>query len=473
MSRVGDQAQDVARTERGLPPQANAARPAPSRILWRSFSVCSLMFLGYLLGAAVIFFDLPTSSLLHRAFAGGMAWYEGTTAALPSSDQLPPLTLGAADRPDKTCDGFTLCMYGGGTQAKLVNMRGDVVHQWHVPFSKLWTEPPHLRGRMDDARVYFNDAHLYPNGDLLVVIEGPINFGNASNGYGLAKLDRDSNVIWAYAEKCHHDVDVGDDGTIYALANETAGIDKIPNGLQYIPTPCLLDYIDIIAPEGKRLKRISLLDAIHNSPYAPLLCMLERPKVPGEVLPPGALPSPAQDDARRRDVLHANAVKVLTRSLAPKFPLFRAGQILVSLRHLDAIAVVDPVTEKVVWAARGPWRAQHDPSFLDNGHLLLFDNLGSPHSSRALEFDPQSQAFPWCYPGESGRPFFSAIRGMCQRLANGNTLIVNSDQGEIIEVTPDRETVWSLSCHRVELNRARRYVPAQLPFLEGVQRARP
>ena len=27
----------------------------------------------------------------------------------------------------------------------------DVVHHWHVPFSKLWTNPPHLHGPFNDA----------------------------------------------------------------------------------------------------------------------------------------------------------------------------------------------------------------------------------------------------------------------------------------------------------------------------------
>jgi hypothetical protein len=183
--------------------------------------------------------------------------------------------------------------------------------------------------------------------------------------------------------------------------------------------------------------------------------------------------SPVDDDALQRDVLHTNAVKVLRRTVAGKFPQFKAGQLLLSLRHLDALAVLDPDSGKVVWAARGPWRAQHDPSFLANGRLLLFDNMGSPLGSRVLEYDPKSQAFPWSYPGAAGIPFYSRIRGMCQRLSNGNTLILNSDGGEVFEVTTQRDVVWSCSSGGVELNRARRYLAEQLPFLKGEHRARP
>jgi hypothetical protein len=457
-------------------PELTAASPPPprSRLLSRCLFLFGALSLAFLLGAAVMFFELPSSSFLRRAFVGGAAWYEGKAASHSRSAadrELPPLTVGRIDKPDKTCDGFTLCMYGTNSQAMLVNMRGEAVHRWHVPFSRLWSDPPHLRGRIDDDVVYFNDGHVYPNGDLVVVIEGPLDARNPTNGYGLAKLDKDSRVLWKYAGNCHHDLDVAEDGTIYTLTNEM--VDKVPRGLADIPTPCMVDFVEVISAEGNRLKKLPLVEALYDSAYASLFCMIEKPRRYGGNPPPVPLLSPFQDDARRRDVLHANAIKVLPRALAAKFPQFKAGQLLVSLRHLDALVVLDPDSGKVVWAARGPWHAQHDPSFLDNGHLLIFDNLGSPAGSRVLEYDPKTQALPWSYPGEEGTPFLSRIRGMSQRLPNGNTLIVNSDGGEVFEATPAREVVWSCSCGRVELNRARRYTPEQLPFAKGTQRARP
>jgi hypothetical protein len=434
------------------------------------FGVASLCFV---LGAAVMFFELPASSFLRSAFVGGAAWYEQLQASALRAEH-GSLTVGKIDHPDKTCDGFTLCMYGTGSRAVLINMRGEVAHEWHVPFSTLWPDPPHLGGRINDAYVYFNAGHLYPNGDLLVVIEGPTSANNPSNGYGLAKLDRDSRVLWKYAEKCHHAVDVREDGTIYALTNEMA--DEMPPGLQHLPSPCMVDFVDVISPQGQRLKRISVLEAFLDSPYAALLCPLERSRLFRGVPTPAGVATPLADDNRRRDVLHMNAVKVLPRALAPHFPVFKkkAGQLLISARELNAIGVLDPDRGKLVWAARSSWRAQHDPSFLANGHLLLFDNQGSPGGSRVLEYDPQTQAYPWSYPGANGSPFFSSVRGMSQRLANGNTLIVNGDGGEAFEVTPGQEVVWSCSCGTADvLNCARRYTPDQLPFLKGVHRARP
>jgi hypothetical protein len=268
-------------------------------------------------------------------------------------------------------------------------------------------------------------------------------------------------------------VEVGEDGTIYALTNEI--IDHVRTGLEYLhlPTPCMVDCIDVISPEGERRRRIPLLEALHDSPYSVLFGMIETPRVEGGATTPGMTRSPFPDDMRRMDVLHTNSIKVLNRALAPKFPQFKAGQLLLSIRSLDALAVLDPDSGKVVWAARGPWRAQHDAWFLDNGHLLLFDNQGSPGTSRVLEYDPKTQAFPWSYPGENNNPFVSPIRGLCQRLPNHNTLITNSVAGECFEVTSDREIVWSCSSGGDTIYRARRYTPEHLPFLEGSHRARP
>jgi hypothetical protein len=436
--------------------------------LTRGLSLLGVASLCFILGAAVIYFELPTSKFLRLGFAGAVAWYETRPEPAETGKTAPP-NVGSIDHPAKTCDGFTLCMYGKGSQAVLINMRGEVVHRWHVPFSRLWPAPTHVPGRIDDATVYFNDGHLYPNGDLVVVVEGPITTANPSNGFGLVKLDKDSNVLWKYAEKCHHDVDVGEDGRIYVLTNEM--VDRVPAGLAHIPTPCMVDFVDVLSAQGERLKRLPILEAIHESPYAPLLGVLDRPHslAAGS---PGSLP-PFRDEQLRRDVLHTNSVKVLSSRLAPRFPLFKPGQILISPRNLDAIAVLDPDSGKIVWATRGPWHSQHDPTFLESGRILLFDNLGSPRTSRVLELDLRDQSFPWSYPGDRDAPFVSPIRGMCQRLRNGNTLVVSSVEGKVLEVTAEREIVWTCSTSPVTLNRARRYDPEELSFLKGVKHARP
>jgi hypothetical protein len=128
-----------------------------------------------------------------------------------------------------------------------------------------------------------------------------------------------------------------------------------------------------------------------------LFCLLERSTMYGQASPPAppgiVTMQPFIDEQRRREVLHMNKVMILTRVLAPTYPMFKASQLLISPRNLDAIAVLDPGSGKVAWAARGPWRAQHDPTFLDKGvglggfglcrcHLVANHPVGAPLAPR-------------------------------------------------------------------------------------------
>ena len=67
-------------------------------------------------------------------------------------------------------------------------------------------------------------------------------------------------------------------------------------------------------------------------------------------------------------------------------------------------------------------------------------------------------------------------KGSNQRLPNGNTLIANSDPGEIFEVTPEGEKVWEFRTphqdeqgHRAAIVRATRYAR---DFVEGLEATR-
>ena len=62
--------------------------------------------------------------------------------------------------------------------------------------------------------------------------------------------------------------------------------------------------------------------------------------------------------------------------------------------------------------------------------------------SRVIEFDPVTQEIAWSYDGDRDGPFYSKTGGTSERLENGNTLITESDNGRVFEVTPDRKIVW-------------------------------
>jgi hypothetical protein len=458
----------------GVSATPSVPQPAPrsrrKRILVFAF-IAGVALLAFVTGAAVVFFQLPTSQFLAKGFIGFRAWFERTAVSPPAPGQdLPPVSLSSVDKPVKTFDGFTLSTYsainGVSTQAYLLDMHGKVKHRWAVPFSKIWPKPDHVPTPVKDSYVSFFGCHLYPNGDLLAVLHG---VQKSAVGYGLVKLDKDSNVIWSYPARIHHSIDVAPDGTIYTLQHET--VNSLPLGLQYIPAPCLVDYLIALNPDGTlKNKPLPLLEAFRDSPYAVHLHSLEPNKKQDNQSAPLTLRR-FDEETRRQDALHTNTIQVLTPSMAQKFPEWKAGQLLLTMRNLDSIAVVDPERRTVVWAARGPWQALHDAQFLDNGNLLLFDNLGLAKGSRVIEYDPRTQAFPWVYSGENWGPFFTSERGMCQRLPNGNTLAVNSKAGEILEVSRQKEVVWSFSPQRF-IAYARRFTAEQVPFLPPGEKPR-
>jgi Arylsulfotransferase (ASST) len=378
---------------------------------------------GALLSAARIF----PGPQIARAYHGGTALYGKLTAYdnVYASDLWSPVRgpergVTAYD-PARAQPGVTLYTSGHEPAAYLIGMDGQVLHEWRRPFSTVWDDRARVRRPQPDSHVYFRKAMVYPNGDLLAIYEG---VGDTPYGYGLVKLDRNSEVVWRYLANVHHDLDVGPDGRIYALTHEL--VDQPLDGFDHLAPPRLDDFLVVLSPEGEELRKIPLLRAVAASDYPHLLHTVSSHAV--------------------ADPLHTNAVELITAQNAARFAFGRAGQILLSFRELGAIGVLDLDTAKLVWATRGPWIGQHDPDLLPDGKILLFDNYGhfeKPEGrSRVIEFDPATMQIAWQYTGTAQAPFDSAIRGSQQRLANGNTLITESSGGRILEVSRDGEIVW-------------------------------
>ena len=168
-------------------------------------------------------------------------------------------------------------------------------------------------------------------------------------------------------------------------------------------------------------KHISLLVLLENSPYARLLN--ERMK---------------KHRGSGGDIFHTNTIELFNGKLAETSPLFRKGNVMVSMLYLNSIFIIDIEDEKMVWAlGSGMWKWQHQPTLLGNGNILIFDNHLTGNSSQIIEFEPFSQEIVWYYRGNDKEKFFSKTCGSNQRLPNGNTLITETDFGRVFEVTRD------------------------------------
>lgn len=304
--------------------------------------------------------------------------------------------------PERAQQGLNLVTSGHGPEAFLMDMDGRPLHTWRLAAERVW---PDVDSAVEGSK-YWRRVHAFENGDLLAIFDG----------LGLIKLDRRSQMIWSYRAVCHHDLFVAPNGTIYVLTRELRSIPEVH------PTRASLEeFVTVLGPDGRPRRSFSLYAAFKNSAYAPLLARV----------------------SHGGDIFHTNTLTILDGSLADRWPLFAPGRALISLRNLDTVAVVDLEAGRVVWALNGLWRAQHEPSLLPSGRLLVFDNAGRAGHSRAIELDPFTQQVAWTYPSRStDADLSSGTSGTTQRLSSGNTLITESTGGRALEVTAEGRTVW-------------------------------
>lgn len=318
----------------------------------------------------------------------------------------PPDRLGLGKhKPEQACPGFTLCWSRGTRAAKLVDLDGTVVHHWSVERGPKW-----------------HDVELLDNGNLLVVANEAAYSPEAISRHWLIELDRNSQVVRDSYARCHHDARRLSNGNTLVVCNAPAQYTGIH------PEPFIYDYLQELTPDGK---------AAWTWHYAPHQHQLNLPEDGG--------PPPHFGDWP-----HINTAQPLPdTALGRKDKRFRAGNILVSPRHLHRIFIIDRKTGDIVWQwGEGEIVGQHQPTMLANGNILMFDNGWGPPMrgwSQVIEMEPLSGEIVWRYRTDPATDFWSPVGSGAQRLPNGNTLICAmnwSEPGRIFEVTPEGEIVW-------------------------------
>ena len=269
----------------------------------------------------------------------------------------PSATVEAAEEhgitvydPDRAYGALNLYTSGHAPEAYLMDMGGAVLHTWRYAFEDLWPGP-RPDGNIAD---FWRRAYVFENGDVIAIFET----------LGIFKVDKDSNLLWENRNRAHHDLFVHADGRTFTLTQRLVTFDWFQSG-----RPVFDDFSTILSPDGAAVQRVRILECLHNSPYAPLL----------------------QSPYKGGEVLHTNALKYLDGSLEATSPIFKRGNFLVSIRELGIVAVVDLDKRSIVWALSGQWFRQRDPTLLDNGNILLVDNLGHAGMSKALANEPLTQ----------------------------------------------------------------------------------
>ncbi len=304
------------------------------------------------------------------------------------------------DQPRAT-PGFTLYAPMWRNKVLLLNMRGDEVHEWTLPGNPA------------------GYAYLLPNGNLLAATTtdgGPPFKGGAKGGL-IQELDWHGNVVCEVRDDWqHHDFRKLRNGNIIypawekmppdAIAKVSGGVpDSIPEFGVYS------DLLREVTPAGETVWewRIGEHMDIAAFPMHPLCTW--------------------------RVYCWINACSETTD-----------GNILISMRQINTVAIIDRQTKQFVWWKRDDaWGHQHDVQQLSNGNFLLFANGQNtlyPHNhSFVTEFTADGEVV-WEYRDNPRTFFYSPHISGCQRLWSGNTLICEGVNGRLFEVTPTGEIVW-------------------------------
>lgn len=300
-------------------------------------------------------------------------------------------------------------------EAYLIDMQGNIVHKWAK--------------NINEHNQLWQHIELCENGDLLV----------AAKDYALARLDWHSQVLQITKMRAHHDVDVDKDKKIYCLGREDALV-----FWHCIPVPIVSDYVAVLSADGRIERKVYLYKLLKERiPLQRILKIyswLLKRKTIKKLLNRKANWDYICEHSEAFDIMHTNSIEVINRDIEG---FCNKGNWLISIREVDLVAVLDPEKEIFVWSwGPGELSRQHQPSLLDNGNILIFDNGFSNEFSRVVELKPSTGEIVWEYKASPAHEFFSRKRGGCQRLPNGNTLITESSRGHSFEITKDHKIVW-------------------------------
>ena len=206
----------------------------------------------------------------------------------------------------------------------------------------------------EDVKVH--GVSLYSNGDLLAVLAHRA--GSAfPHGAGVARINPDGYPVWFRRDYSHHwphltdnevalvpGMQVGDRPVSFTLGKETVGLD-CHTGKPY------RDAVYIIDGGGRLLRSIDLVKALQESPFASIL-------------------RKTNDGC---DPLHLNFVHEVGDD-AGGMPDIEPGDLAVSMRRLDAFAILDGKQGHIKRLVRGTFLGQHSVRHIGAATFVMFDN---------------------------------------------------------------------------------------------------
>jgi uncharacterized protein (UPF0248 family) len=320
---------------------------------------------------------------------------------------------------ERTSPGFTLFapLFVQNRNVYLIDLQGNVVHTWNMPYS------PGLSG------------YLTPRGTLFYAgrtLESSFLSRFPFKGGAVLEADWNGKVLWEvrHPDQHHHAVLLRNGNVLLncmgrvpdEIARRVKGgmVESNMSSGQYASRSnaeddkMYSDYLAEVTPAGKTVWEWRTWE--HLDPVSDGITEVQAP---------------------RTLWAQGNSVEELPN-----------GDILASFRPTSTVVRISRESGKIIWKLGSPTVAgQHAPTLLGNGDVLIFDNGvhrldDSMPYSRVIEINPVTNEIVWKYQDKPAWNFFSPRMGNAQRLPNGNTLITEASFGRLFEVTKEGEIVW-------------------------------
>ncbi|MDP9199573.1 MAG: arylsulfotransferase family protein, partial [Pseudomonadota bacterium] len=219
--------------------------------------------------------------------------------------------------------------FDDSNELRLIRRDGSIVARWPVAFSEIFTDTRHIQEPpATDWNIDTHGALIQPDGSVVFVFEY----------MGLVKLDRCGQLEWKVATPAHHSVERAESGG-YWVPGRKYVLEEATSRFPPFTVPYSEDTVLRISPDGKVLEERSLVELFYRAGKEAWLTVR-----------PGTEPNQNMDG----EILHLNKVAELDSVRAANFPMFAAGDLLLSIRGLNMILVTDPALQRIKWWRVGP-----------------------------------------------------------------------------------------------------------------------
>ncbi|WP_209507458.1 arylsulfotransferase family protein [Ruegeria sp. HKCCSP335] len=392
----------------------------------------SALALSFVYGLATVEFQVFPYSVIKKAKAA----YDALQAI--DTKEEPPHFIRYepdADVPGPTVSGATadaddlIVMTGGffyrqdlcpdfGCMAWIMSRDGNVLKTWEYDPKILFSETEFKAffGYTDERAIYIQGSEIDSKGNLIVTFQGTNTF---PYHVGVAKFDKESNLLWKHIDNSHHWPTVGPDGRVYL---PSAKLDPVSETILDLDEPMKCTY-GAVYQEGVRIRDVDGANlAVHN-----LDTLVRDSNMRG-------LAFSVRDDC---DPYHVNGIDLLNEASAAMIDGANPGDLVVSLRSSSTLIIMNSQTGKIIKVFFGPMVAQHSPSVMPNGEILIFDNLGAGAGeervgTRILALDPLTENYRTIFPikdKDATPPFSSIAEGAVNVSPDGSRILVAETLG--------------------------------------------